>query len=1393
MGGITVVQATTNAVNVSNSVSGTISTIQGYVTGNASYSDLANSAANLVSSVTGLSSSPGFSTISSATGVVSGTVSYNKDLQAYNQAVADGNDGEATQAALGLVSDALSIASSAALGVALIDPLSAPAMLTVSGGANVFSNIASGAQAAYGAANWLNNFLNDVDTGLTNGAVDELINSLSVGVDDSNGDQEIIIPGQSGDTLAETPLSGNAFEYSEENSEGTVTSGVQLAMNGNADSLTVVGPGVVADVGGFNIDLTSNSSATLNGGGNSVSSSGALTGSTLTLEGTGTDADTVSLSDATDLTVLLGDATTEAGFVSTSATVSSLNGGGIVTGSTGDNLNILGVDVTLNATGGQYSLTGNGDTANASNSSISIASGNQATVSGSDNTVTASASDSITLDGSGDSATAGTGSTITVNGQSDSINASGSSIDLAANSQATISGTGDSVVAGQSDVIDLSNATITLTAGSQVTIEGSGDTIIGAANDTITVGGSGDIINGVAGDTVDVSGAGQTVDMTGGQVDMATNTQVNVTGSDDGINEAAGDSLGAYGGGNTIDTTAGALTVVGSTNGSFDLVNANGDQFGGTTANGQQTGIFINANSQVNEVGSNDGISESAGDAVGVYGGGNTIDTTSDALTVLGDTNGAFDLVNGSGDQIGVATADGQGSGIILNGNTQANVVGSNDGISESAGDAVGVYGGGNTIDTTSDALTVLGDTNGAFDLVNGSGDQIGVATADGQGSGIVLNGNTQANVVGSNDGISESAGDAVGVYGGGNTIDTTSDALTVLGDTNGAFDTVNGSGDQLGQATADGQGSGIILNGNTQADINGSNDGIGESAGDAVGVYGGGNTIDTTSDALTVLGDTNGAFDTVNGSGDQLGQATADGQGSGIILNGNTQADINGSNDGIGESAGDAVGVYGGGNTIDTTSDALTVLGDTNGSFDTVNGSGDQLGQATADGQGSGIVLNGNTQANVNGSNDGISESVGDSMGAYGGGNTIDTTAGALTYVSSTDGDADTINASGDTLSGTTANGQGAGISVGTDAQADIDGSNDQTSGGDGSSVTAFGSDDSLNGQQITSGTTGDIADNGAFSDSSGSDDSGGSDSGGGDSGGGYYGYYGFAGNQTVVQAALGSDIGSIAQYDLSIGNQAGATAAEVALHQAQEMADATPTSGTGTSVDSNNKWAGEVVTWSLASDVGSQYDAEVQNAFATWAAASGITFEEVTGSSQSDIQIAFSDLNTSTTGVVGYTDYQVSNGQISDAVIQLEDPSQDALVSGADGQQTYAGTDATLSQVLLHEIGHALGLADNSDQDSIMYYELTSSNQTLDSTDVAGIQSLYGSTSSAVQSSTAGTTTSAVAGQISVDHQLGQLIAGMASFNPQAAGNTSLTQDDHAHHHTALAASAH
>jgi len=74
------------------------------------------------------------------------------------------------------------------------------------------------------------------------------------------------------------------------------------------------------------------------------------------------------------------------------------------------------------------------------------------------------------------------------------------------------------------------------------------------------------------------------------------------------------------------------------------------------------------------------------------------------------------------------------------------------------------------------------------------------------------------------------------------------------------------------------------------------------------------------------------------------------------------------------------------------------------------------------------------------------------------------------------------------------------------------------------------------------------------------------------------------------------------------------------------------------------------------------------------------------------------------------------------------LENPSEDALTEGSNGQLTYAGTQATLLQDLEQEIGHAVGFADNNNPNSILSYYLSISNQTLSDMDIAAAEALYG-----------------------------------------------------------------
>ena len=953
--------------------------------------------------------------------------------------------------------------------------------------------------------------------------------------------------------VVNSPLSGNAFTLDGSDNQFNGSGDVLLLAQNSATDIVgnnniVTNVSGSADVSGSNNEVNVSgpgASANVDGGANTISVGSGASGTMITLEGTGTSADTLSVAaGVTGVSADLGDTTTVLDLGSgTSLAIDSLNGGGTVVGTTSDNAMLSGNNITLDATGGQYSLTGDGDIANASNSYISVASGSQATVIGSDDVLSGSTSDNITLDGSGDNATAGTGSTITVNGQNDSIAASGSTIDLAADTRATIAGTGDSVVASQGDVIYLSNATITLSADSTVTIDGSDDIIVGAASDTINVSGANNFFSLSGGDTLTFDEADSSGSVTG-------------TGT--------GNTLIENGTGDTVTVTGNGFTLYGDVaQDSYSVAGGTGDI---ASLSSNDTLTLNGANSSASVIGSGTGntlIENGTGDTATVTGNGFTLygDAAQDSYTIA---SGGADIANlSSSDTITLDGAD-----------SNASVFG---------------YGTGNTL------------------IENGADDSMAVVGSDFTMYGDVAN-------------------DTFTVDSGTNEIASLSshDIVTLDGAYSSASISSGGSDNTL------------IENG----------------TGDAVTV---------TGSHFVMYGDVAQDSYTVGAGTDET-----------VYLSSN---------------------------------DVMTVDGAYSDDHVIGSGTGNEL----------------------------IENGIGDDMTASG---------------------------------------------------------NDFTMYGDvGDDIyTSGGSGDTLNGLGVSEGATYDVDSYGNVSDEG--DLNGG---GGGYYGGyGYYGDYGFAGKQSVVNAALGSNIGSIAQYDLSIGDHAGAAAAEAGFHQAQAMANATPTASTGTSVDSGQQWAAGVITWGLAANMGGQYDAEMEQAFATWSAATGLTFEEVSGSAPADIQIGFSELSSVTTGIVGYTGYQANKGQILAATIQLEDPTQDALLPGADGHRTYSGADATLEQVLLHEIGHALGLADDSDQDSIMYYELTSSNQALDSTDIAGIQALYGTPSSTGQSAptTASTTSNS---QISVDDQLGQLIARMASFNTRAAGATTVLYGDHDHHPLSLATSVH
>ncbi|MGZ2749954.1 matrixin family metalloprotease [Burkholderia stagnalis] len=232
----------------------------------------------------------------------------------------------------------------------------------------------------------------------------------------------------------------------------------------------------------------------------------------------------------------------------------------------------------------------------------------------------------------------------------------------------------------------------------------------------------------------------------------------------------------------------------------------------------------------------------------------------------------------------------------------------------------------------------------------------------------------------------------------------------------------------------------------------------------------------------------------------------------------------------------------------------------------------------------------------------------------------------------------------------------------------------------------------------------------------------------------GSIFGGFGFSG---ASQSALYSDavastlLDRLDLYDTPDGQAAFGRA----LDDARAAANATLSSGTGRP-NVQAQWSKSELTWSVsaldaaghvfAPSTMSQYEQAIDKAFSAWSAQTGFVFHEVAAGTSADIQIDWATLDTTSTGVVGFTSGHTIDTTITDAHIRLEDPEQTALISTDDGVLTYAGTQATLFQTALHEIGHALGLGDTTDARSVMYYALTDENQTLDATDVLGAQAV-------------------------------------------------------------------
>ncbi|MDE1150869.1 MAG: matrixin family metalloprotease [Azospirillaceae bacterium] len=488
-----------------------------------------------------------------------------------------------------------------------------------------------------------------------------------------------------------------------------------------------------------------------------------------------------------------------------------------------------------------------------------------------------------------------------------------------------------------------------------------------------------------------------------------------------------------------------------------------------------------------------------------------------------------------------------------------------------------------------------------------------------------------------------------------------------------------------------------VVLTDGAQAVVNGSGDTIVEDGTNTAWVYGNNNTLDMAADsgAVAVVF---GGGDVANASGDLVNVT----DGSNITVNG----------------SGNDLGLVGDDTTVWASDDTFNMLADITGA--TISGSGDNInvgagfsGNVTGSGDTVNMDANGDAYVGVYGTDQTVNNDTGnDYANVAGDGSSVDFTGSGDNFgIVSND---DLVTASGDTvnllsgISGIDITGSGDAINAGSDDDISVDGIYDDVYGNASDEVDFTGGD------YIGDDTSGGVGEEG------------------GGYGYGYYGFYGLAGSAAKVKATLGQDIGSIAQRDLASGDQTAAAVAVAGLQQAAAVAALTPTDGTGSAVLEGAKWDSQVVTWAVGSGVD---ESVVAQAFATWGAATGITFQEVTDPSQANIDVQAADLDTADSGVVGYTTDHTADGAITQATVRVEDTGETALVTDASGQQVYDGTAATLSQTLLHEIGHALGFADTSDQASVMYYALGTGNRTLDATDLTGATTLYGGATNLAQ----------------------------------------------------------
>ncbi|WP_085692703.1 MULTISPECIES: Ig-like domain-containing protein [unclassified Pseudomonas] len=483
---------------------------------------------------------------------------------------------------------------------------------------------------------------------------------------------------------------------------------------------------------------------------------------------------------------------------------------------------------------------------------------------------------------------------------------------------------------------------------------------------------------------------------------LPNGTVVNATATDPTGNTSAPSST-------TVDSVAPAAPVVQPSNGSeisgtaepgstITLTDGSGNPIGQTTADGSGNWSFTPGTPLPDGSVVNATATDPAGNTSGQ--GSTTVDGVAPGVPTINLSNGSIlsgsaepnstvTLTDGSGNPIGEATADGSGNWTF----TPATPLPDGTVVNATASDPAGNTSPAATVtvDSSAPAAPVINPSNGAtiggtaeagatVTLTDGSGNPIGQVTADGSGNWSFTPGSPLPNGTVVNATATDPTGNTSAPSS--TTVDSVAPAAPVVQPSNGSeisgtaepgstITLTDGSGNPIGQTTADGSGNwsftpgtplpdGSVVNA-TATDPAGNTSGQGSTTVD--GVAPGVPTIDLSNgSSLSGTAEPNSTVTLTDGSGNPIGEATADGSGNWTFtpatpLPNGTVVNATASDPAGNTSPAATV-------TVDSSAPAAPVINPSNGAtiggtaeagatVTLTDGSGNPIGQVTADGSG--------------------------------------------------------------------------------------------------------------------------------------------------------------------------------------------------------------------------------------------------------------------------------------------------------------------------------------------------------------------------------------------------------------------------------------------------------